>query len=263
MKENKFLDGVSNIEPDVVERFVLVDNKLQRKASKAKSTGIWLRLVAIAACFILILGTIIVVPLLREDDLGIVPEQGTTDISGTSNFYESDPIQGEQGFYDDITISAALAQMIAVSGCEELISVKLQAIDMVDVYASDYADKLYDGKTYDEWWAEYEVYTNRMIEIEAQLKQGPNTELESEFNSIAEKAENLYEYMYKIQKEQKAESAAAEIAWLKSLGIEAEYKKGYFVFTATADEIKSIANGKCVYFIDVESSTQEPVEEMH
>jgi hypothetical protein len=102
-----------------------------------------------------------------------------------------------------------------------------------------------------------------MIEIEAQLKQGPNTELESEFNSIAEKAENLYEYMYKIQKEQKAESAAAEIAWLKSLGIEAEYKKGYFVFTATADEIKSIANGKCVYFIDVESSTQEPVEEMH
>ena len=93
MKENKFLDGVSNIELDVVERFVLVDNKLQRKASKAKSTGIWLRLGAIAACFILILGTIIVVPLLREDDLGIVPEQGTTDISGTSNFYESDPIQ--------------------------------------------------------------------------------------------------------------------------------------------------------------------------
>ena len=73
MKENEFLDGVSNIEPDVVERFVLVDNKLQRKASKAKLTGIWLRFGAIAACFILIISTIIVVPLLREDDLGVEP----------------------------------------------------------------------------------------------------------------------------------------------------------------------------------------------
>ena len=31
MKENEFLDGVSNIESDVVERFVSMDNKLQKK----------------------------------------------------------------------------------------------------------------------------------------------------------------------------------------------------------------------------------------
>ena len=30
MKENEFLDGVSNIDPDVVERFVSMDNKLQK-----------------------------------------------------------------------------------------------------------------------------------------------------------------------------------------------------------------------------------------
>ena len=42
MKENKFLDGVSNIEPDVVERFVKMDNKLQKKANKPKSKGICL-----------------------------------------------------------------------------------------------------------------------------------------------------------------------------------------------------------------------------
>ena len=32
MKENEFLDGVSNIESDVVERFVSMDNKLQKRS---------------------------------------------------------------------------------------------------------------------------------------------------------------------------------------------------------------------------------------
>ncbi|MBO5649219.1 MAG: hypothetical protein J6S76_04835, partial [Clostridia bacterium] len=80
---------------------------------------------------------------------------------------------------------------------------------------------------------------------------------------IAEKAENLAECMSQIQKEQKAETVASEITWLKSLGIEAEYKKGYFVFSATSNEIKNIQKGKCDYFIDIECNTQEPVEEMH
>ena len=34
MKENEFLDGVSNIEPDVVERFVKMDNKLQKQINQ-------------------------------------------------------------------------------------------------------------------------------------------------------------------------------------------------------------------------------------
>ncbi len=72
MKENEFLDGVSNIEPDVVERFVKMDNKLQKKANKTKSKGIWLRFGAIAACFLLIVSTVIVVPMLREDNPVIV-----------------------------------------------------------------------------------------------------------------------------------------------------------------------------------------------
>lgn len=73
MKENEFLDGVSNIEPDVVERFVKMDNKLQKKANKPKSKGIWLRFGAIAACFLLIVSAVIVVPMLRDDDIGIKP----------------------------------------------------------------------------------------------------------------------------------------------------------------------------------------------
>ena len=49
MKENEFLDGVSNIEPDVVERFVSMDERLQRKASRSKPKSIWLRIGAVAA----------------------------------------------------------------------------------------------------------------------------------------------------------------------------------------------------------------------
>ena len=36
MKENEFLDGVSNIEPDVVERFVTMDNKLQSRSKRSR-----------------------------------------------------------------------------------------------------------------------------------------------------------------------------------------------------------------------------------
>lgn len=85
MKENRFLDGVSNIESDVVERFVSMDNQLQKKANKSKSKGILLRFGAIAACFVLIVSTVIVVPMLREDDPGvIVPPDGTSNDIGVN-----------------------------------------------------------------------------------------------------------------------------------------------------------------------------------
>ena len=82
MKENEFLDGVSNIEADVVERFVSMDNKLQKKSNKPKSKGIWLRFGAIAACFLLIVSVIIAVPMLREDDPGVInpPDETGNDV---------------------------------------------------------------------------------------------------------------------------------------------------------------------------------------
>ena len=79
MKENEFLDGVSNIESDVVERFVSMDNKLQKKAYKPKSKEIWLRFGAIAACFLLIVSAVLVVPMLYDDDSDVIPGPGTTD----------------------------------------------------------------------------------------------------------------------------------------------------------------------------------------
>ncbi len=71
MKENEFLDGVSNIESDIVERFVAMDNKLKNKSSKSKI--FWLRFGAVAACFLLIVGVIIVIPMLSDEPDPYVP----------------------------------------------------------------------------------------------------------------------------------------------------------------------------------------------
>ena len=68
MNENRFLDGVSSIDADVVERFVSMDKRLQKKAGKPKSKKVWLRIGAIAACFFLIVSAVIFVPTLRETD---------------------------------------------------------------------------------------------------------------------------------------------------------------------------------------------------
>ncbi len=56
MKENEFLDGVSNIDPDIVERFISMDNRLKNQASKR---SIWVRVGALAACFALIASVVL------------------------------------------------------------------------------------------------------------------------------------------------------------------------------------------------------------
>ena len=74
MKKPNFLDGVSYIEPDVVERFVSMDNRLHEKAKKIKAA--WLRFGAIAACTALIIGATaaMLIPLMRKDHgIGMEP----------------------------------------------------------------------------------------------------------------------------------------------------------------------------------------------
>lgn len=92
MKEDAFLDGISNIESDVVERFISMDNKLQKKASNSKAKGIWLRFGAIAACLAIIAGAIFLVPMLREDDPGEIPGPGGILPPGTDNENEKNNI---------------------------------------------------------------------------------------------------------------------------------------------------------------------------
>ena len=63
MKENDFLDGISNIEADVVERFVNMDNKLQKKSKKP-----WYRYGLIAASLIIIISSSVIISSLRKND---------------------------------------------------------------------------------------------------------------------------------------------------------------------------------------------------
>ncbi len=279
MTTKKFSAALGSINESYIDEAVAYTTTANKTVKKVNDTGNQKKMFTYKQVSVLVASLCLVfiicfsIPLIMQTLHGSLPDDTADDTqendvnNESNNPNHDDPIQGEQSYNDGVTISAELSQLIAKAYGNEKISVKLQAIDMIDVYAADYVDRLYDGKTYDEWWAEYEVYTNRMIEIEGLLKLAPNTELENEYNSCAEKAEALMEYMSQIQKEQKANTVDKELKWLELLEIEAEYKKGYFVFSASADKIKNITKGKCNYFIDVESSSQdssqEPVEEIH
>ena len=113
MKENEFLDGLSNIESDVIERFVLMDNKLKRKANKTKPTGIWLRFGAIAACFMLIVGVIIVVPMLRGD------VDDTTTEGDDRRFRNADTLEKYNDFMDKYVFSNSFVTYDSLSDLGE------------------------------------------------------------------------------------------------------------------------------------------------
>lgn len=64
MREQEFLDAVSHIEADVVESFVAMDARLQRKAGRSKAGIIWTRIGAAAACFAVVLCAVMILPML-------------------------------------------------------------------------------------------------------------------------------------------------------------------------------------------------------
>lgn len=115
MRENKFLDGVSNIESDVVERFVSMDNQLQKKASKPKSKNIWLRIGAIAACFVLIVSAVIVVPMLRDSGDNPIINPPNIDVPSISTIKGGYKITGKQElvYGDSSSGDEGNAEMIA------------------------------------------------------------------------------------------------------------------------------------------------------
>ena len=149
MKENEFLDGVSNIDSDVVERFVSMDNQLQMKAKKSKSKGIWLRFSAIAACMALIVSTVIVLPMLMDDDLGILPEAETT-----GNSRPNIPILNAQvpslapQYYGS-------ASSVGMSGNAEMNSAGISV-------TAQYIEMLPDTYTFFDDWRQYEYRLLRM-----------------------------------------------------------------------------------------------------
>ena len=64
MKEHEFLDGVSLIEADVVESFVAMDARLQKRAGRSRARIVWTRIGAVAACFAVVLCAVMILPML-------------------------------------------------------------------------------------------------------------------------------------------------------------------------------------------------------
>ena len=71
MKKKEWNEGLNHLDPDLVEKYVEQKDRLRQRKQKTK--GIRLRFGAIAACFLLVLSAVIVVPMLRDDDIGIKP----------------------------------------------------------------------------------------------------------------------------------------------------------------------------------------------
>ena len=93
MKKKEWNEGLNHLEPELVEKYVEQKDRVRQRGKKPK--GIWLRFGAIAACFVLVLGGVIVVPMLRDNrpDIPIVNAQipssaphyyGNQSSSGTS-----------------------------------------------------------------------------------------------------------------------------------------------------------------------------------
>ena len=78
MKKEEWNEGLNDLDPDIVEKYIKQKDKLRQKSKNSK--GVWLRLGSIAACLALIVGTMIIIPTLREDDPGIIPNPDTTPV---------------------------------------------------------------------------------------------------------------------------------------------------------------------------------------
>lgn len=152
MKENYFLDGVSNVDTDVVERFVSMDNRLQKKPQKAKN--ILIRILAIAACLAVVFGIIIAMPLMQPDDPEPdlppnddpepdLPQNGTSipgltvvdKLSGKQDQLYGTPDFGDSGDADEVPPQFAVGTIVEAKVIEVL----------PDVY---YNPSIYYGSSY-------------------------------------------------------------------------------------------------------------------
>ena len=70
MKKKEWNEGLNHLDPDLVEKYVEQKERLGQR--KTKPASVWLRFGAIAACFLLIVSAVLVVPMLKEDDPGII-----------------------------------------------------------------------------------------------------------------------------------------------------------------------------------------------
>lgn len=88
MKKREWNEGLDNLDPEIVERYVEEKDRLRHRKKRMRTM---LRFVAVAACIALVLGILIVLPMLREDAPAVIPKPDRTDNGRYKDFSVSSP----------------------------------------------------------------------------------------------------------------------------------------------------------------------------
>ena len=104
MKKKEWNEGLNHLAPDLVEKYALQKDKLRQKNKKPQS--VWLRFGAVAACFVLILSAVIVVPMLKENNHPDVPTWDTAQYSADeiANLFSAKNYDGATNAYTKIYV---------------------------------------------------------------------------------------------------------------------------------------------------------------
>ena len=84
MRENEFLDGIGNVDPDVVERFVSMDQRLKAKKRQSELKRKSILIAALAACFVLVAGATVFFSLQEDNGPGVIPAPDSVSSSETT-----------------------------------------------------------------------------------------------------------------------------------------------------------------------------------
>ena len=99
MKKKEWNEGLNHLDPDLVEKYAMQKDGHRQKNKKTKD--IRLRFGVIAACFVLILSTVIVVPMLKENNRPDVPTWDTAQYSADeiANLFSAKNYDGATNAY--------------------------------------------------------------------------------------------------------------------------------------------------------------------
>lgn len=126
MKEYEFLDGLSHIESDVVERFVSMENRLQRRANRSKGKRAWMRVGAVAACLAVIVGAVLILLMMGMGVPGIFDPPFEQPIPGgnpsgdaTPPLYSSFNFDSYEGMIEGFENGGLLAGSDTIQGIKD------------------------------------------------------------------------------------------------------------------------------------------------
>ncbi len=148
MKKKEWNEGLDHLDPDLVEKYVEQKDRLRQKNKKAK--GVWLRFGAIAACFLLIVSAVIVVPMLRDSGDTPIIKSPNNDIPSISTMTSGSKITGKQElvYGDPSSGSEGEADMLA-PGFEIQTVIEAEIVEVLPdtyYYATSYYEPFHVAK---------------------------------------------------------------------------------------------------------------------